>query len=591
MGCIRQFLPIAFVFAIAVLYAQKLPTPEELEKAIIACNKIAYTGDFEGGFACLETLRPQVEATPYNQVIFLFYSNIAEFHMVMGEYKRSLSTIDEAIEKYENLLTDEQKVGLEIIQLQVLEIQQHSDLVFERIQKLLPKTENWRYKASLYTLRASARTQIGDYEAGINDLYEALKLFESKKDTVNIITLFNRIGLVHNELDKNDKALEVFEKAYRYAKDFKNVESLSSVYNNLGVAHQGLGNLDQAIAYYLKGLDLAEKKHFQMDKARFLSNLGEVYLHKEDLPNAFKYLYESLRISKESNISKGVLYNYRSLAKAYLEVKNFSESQKCLDSALKYSKYLIEPKMEADVMMIYSDLFERKFDYKNALNFYKAGDSIDKILKREDARKALSDLEMKYQSELKDQDLEKIQLAFDKNKAENTVLRVGVGGGIVVFGMILIFMSYRNQTLKKLYERNIELLQTVKYYKISPEVTDEREQLKIIFDKLLELLTSDKIFTNPLLGIKDVAEMLNTNEKYVSSAISKYANMNYSNFINFYRINEAKDLINEMELNNFNEIMQASGFNSRTTFYNAFKNFTGLSPTQFRNMKMEAQAS
>src|SRR5690606_27015996 len=160
-------------------------------------------------------------------------------------------------------------------------------------------------------------------------------------------------------------------------------------------------------------------------------------------------------------------------------------------------------------------------------------------------------------------EIEKIHYAFESKKAQNRTLLIGIILVVFVAGFVMFFLIYRNKTLKELYNRNIELLNTVNFYKITPENIDNRDQLKKIFDRLLNLLNNEQIFKDPNLGIKDVAELIKTNEKYISSAVATYAKMNYSNFINFYRISEAKKLINELELANLNEIMYACGFNSR----------------------------
>src|SRR5690606_13999182 len=114
--------------------------------------------------------------------------------------------------------------------------------------------------------------------------------------------------------------------------------------------------------------------------------------------------------------------------------------------------------------------------------------------------------------------------------------------------------------------------------------TDHEDHLKKIFDRILLALEKEKIYTNPNLSLSDTSDYVKSNDKYVSAAIAENSNMNYSNFINFYRINEAKRLIYEDSNLSLNEIMQACGFHSRTTFYNAFKKHTGLSPKQFKEM-------
>jgi len=59
--------------------------------------------------------------------------------------------------------------------------------------------------------------------------------------------------------------------------------------------------------------------------------------------------------------------------------------------------------------------------------------------------------------------------------------------------------------------------------------------------------------------------------------------MQFNNYVNSYRVNEAKKMILEGE-ESMSEVQYACGFNSRTTFYTAFKTFTGMSPSKFKEM-------
>ena len=120
---------------------------------------------------------------------------------------------------------------------------------------------------------------------------------------------------------------------------------------------------------------------------------------------------------------------------------------------------------------------------------------------------------------------------------------------------------------------------------LNNENLKELELQDKVYQNILFVLENEKIFTNPNLSILEFSEKVGSNEKYVSNTISNYFKMNYSNLINSYRINEAKRLIYENQSLSLNEIMKASGFNFRTTFYTAFNKHTGMSPTQFKDMK------
>jgi AraC-like DNA-binding protein len=98
-------------------------------------------------------------------------------------------------------------------------------------------------------------------------------------------------------------------------------------------------------------------------------------------------------------------------------------------------------------------------------------------------------------------------------------------------------------------------------------------------------MQDEKIFINHKLSIEDVAFKLQTNTKYISQIINETYNKNFYNFINSYRIEEAKKLLvlTENEKYSILGIAQSVGFVSKSTFNVAFKHFTGLTPTEYKN--------
>ena len=63
---------------------------------------------------------------------------------------------------------------------------------------------------------------------------------------------------------------------------------------------------------------------------------------------------------------------------------------------------------------------------------------------------------------------------------------------------------------------------------------------------------------------------------------------NFVTFINAYRIEYAKNLLNNPEKNNLTieAIGQGSGFKSKSAFNNAFKKITGINPSDFKRNKL-----
>ncbi len=121
------------------------------------------------------------------------------------------------------------------------------------------------------------------------------------------------------------------------------------------------------------------------------------------------------------------------------------------------------------------------------------------------------------------------------------------------------------------------------FKKYSGSTLSEDQKISLI-SKLEHLVQVEKIFINEKLSIEDIAIKLDTNSKYISQVINETFNKNFYNYINSYRIEEAK-LMLRSELSDKYSILgiaQSVGFVSKSTFNVAFKRITGLTPTEFK---------
>jgi PAS domain S-box-containing protein len=107
----------------------------------------------------------------------------------------------------------------------------------------------------------------------------------------------------------------------------------------------------------------------------------------------------------------------------------------------------------------------------------------------------------------------------------------------------------------------------------------------LLKQQLREVILKEELFKIPGLTLSDLSEKLETNKTYLSQAInSEYGN--FSDYLNKLRIVEACRLIQDGLDPKFSidYLYSEVGFSARTTFYAAFKKFTGVSPSQFRQI-------
>lgn len=133
-------------------------------------------------------------------------------------------------------------------------------------------------------------------------------------------------------------------------------------------------------------------------------------------------------------------------------------------------------------------------------------------------------------------------------------------------------MAKYNITDKK--EKNISYRTMV-----NPKLMDEMK------DKIFDIIVMQKKYKDPEYSAKRLAFDLNTNNRYVSAVFNVKFHMNYSSFVNKFRIEEAMTLLKDKryEKLNIEDISGMVGFSNRQSFYAAFYKMNGITPCDYKN--------
>ena len=85
--------------------------------------------------------------------------------------------------------------------------------------------------------------------------------------------------------------------------------------------------------------------------------------------------------------------------------------------------------------------------------------------------------------------------------------------------------------------------------------------------------------------METITSELGLSKSHFSKLINTYSDFNFSDFINSLRVEQAKKFLSNNEFSAYTivAIGLECGFNSKSTFYSAFKKFTSETPTSFRS--------
>jgi len=112
----------------------------------------------------------------------------------------------------------------------------------------------------------------------------------------------------------------------------------------------------------------------------------------------------------------------------------------------------------------------------------------------------------------------------------------------------------------------------------------EKAQLDDIASRLKTLMTEEKAFNNPDINLTSLSEQLGVKSYLTTKCLNVVYEKKFNDFINEYRIEELKELLNNPKNYNYTLLSLAfeAGFNSKASFNRAVKKLTGKSPSALK---------
>ena len=346
--------------------------------------------------------------------------------------------------------------------------------------------------------------------------------------------------------------------------------AIASSFNTLGDTYFAISKnndkyLDSTLIYYKKAFHVSEEFNPKHKNSLSLYNLrvANVLIKRKEFKKALEKVnsYELDPKSQSYHFLKSIIFknlkiNDSSYYHSYkfLNFKNTSPSTE---------------KNKIAIFNILADLYNSSNKIDSAFKYSKL--ALDKLKILNESKTEANKNHYLY-------DFDQIKKVNDSiiNKEIKTKINL-----IITFLLItILIITIGLYLLKKEKKRSSENLTTPKKdYSINLEL----EEMVL---RELENFEISEIYLDSTFNINKLAKQLNTNTSYLSSIVNERKGKTYKQYITELRMNYLLNLINkESKYRKYTveALGNKIGYTNASSFSRSFKNFTGLSPSEYLN--------
>ncbi len=289
------------------------------------------------------------------------------------------------------------------------------------------------------------------YEVSGN-LDEAIKLYleviplRNEMDGEGLEMTFNNMAIIFRVQNNHQKALEYFKKSYDIEVEKGSKQGMAESLNNIAITYKKLGILDSVPDLLRQALRLAEDAENDRIVLHSLLNLGDWYFQQQ-MNDSAKFCYDrALPLCEKTDDLASACVARIGLADMMANEGKYAQAESeyklALDVAIPLNSLDYQSRAHLGLARVYNAKKEYQGGYEQLVKYL----NIREKLSNEELMRSTNELEQKYQSAKKEQEIAELELAaIEQNlaaaKNENQ-RRLLFFFAILLIG-VLGFMTYR----------------------------------------------------------------------------------------------------------------------------------------------------
>ena len=529
-------------------------------------------------------------------------------------------------------LTDSKKATLYNFRgatyMQMLEFEASEANLWKSLYYFERLGDNYTTQAQVVRNIAVSRLRRGEFQSALDAFRQARTLIGNHQATELLFAVYMDKGSTFTGMGKIDSALYYIQAGIDIAEneDFKRGQALgmmnlATLFSNLGSVSQAENNIRrsipifielgnnkrnlwlsyQALARILIEQDRVEESMSYIQKADkiaatiglpqiamaiYYAYKGQNYLKENDYRNSLAMLYQALEMRAKVQDVRVIAEIKNDIGLAYSRMGNLDKALSYVNEALRIAQENQIPRLKAEVHRNLAVIYAARGKMSSSLAAMRTKEVLRNELVTNESNRALHEMQARYEAELNQ--LMMAQKAKDIQQQRNIIISQAITFITILLLLVFIIFSQRNKMkdttkIVQQYERLLGYEKKENAKRLNLNGVAKKQS-----DDLLHLFEVEKIYRQQRLNVEQVAERIGISTSRLSIMLNKEFQKPFSDFVNAYRIAEAREILKEQDEGGeyahytIQAVAGEVGFNNATSFYSAFKSIVGVTPTEYK---------
>ena len=350
----------------------------------------------------------------------------------------------------------------------------------------------------------------GSFDKALSIYLENVKYFEAEGDYSAMIAALGNIGFTYNKLKNYKDAKAYYHQGLELIKARGILNMLPGFYMSLGDTHYELHEYDSAMVYLkLCLLEDIEERNPLLAATNYY-NIGKVYNKKELLDSAEFFFNKSIAIKGESDYFNSLqVVNRLGLATLQYKRKEYDLAISDFEELLKDTNFNLDNNYKEDVYENLFTMHKYKNNFGHALHYHERLLALKDSLSNQSIREQVIELEKKYQSKIKNDEIKYLQQIIRKDR----LISYGTIGILVLAVLLLVFATLWFSRKRLILEKEKEFEE------------EEKQIIELKLDNKARELTSNMLH---LVGVHDIAKKIKNELQSLIKDSSELENKDFS---------------------------------------------------------------